>query len=108
MHAGSGAAHWLAHELGTRPVHVHTRCAAGFPVRRADLLFGRRELLRELPRPLDLWVDLDDEGCGLVVKSASSESGEVEISIRGRVDAPGGVTVCDFYRDLHGRGRFFR
>jgi len=105
---GSGAAHWLAHELSAHPVHPHTRCAAGFAVRRADLLFGRRELIRELPRARDLWVDLDDELCGLVVKSASSESGDVEISIRGLLNVSGGAAVCDFYRDLHARGRFFR
>ena len=106
--AGSGAPHWLAHELLTRPTHASNRCAAGFAVRRADVLFGRRELVRELPRPRDLWVDLDAEGCGLVLKSVGAESGEIEISIRALIGSAGGVTVCDFYRDLHGRGHFFR
>ena len=105
---GSGAAHWLAHELGIRSVQAQTRCAAGFAVRRADLLLGRRELVRELPRQRDLWIDLDDQGCGLVESARRNDSSEVEISIRGLVDPARGASVCDFYRDLSGRGRFFR
>lgn len=106
--AGSGAAHWLAHELKLRPLPPLARCAAGFAVRRSDLLTGRRELVRELPRPGDLWLDLDDEGCGLVVAARRGEGAEVELSIRAPVDGLLGVAVRDFYRDLSGRGRFFR
>lgn len=106
--AGSGAAHWLAHELKLRPLPPHARCAAGFAVRPAALLVGRRELVRELPRAGDLWLDLDDDGCGLVVVARRGEGEEVEISIRGPVDATRGVAARDFYRDLSGRGRFFR
>ena len=106
--SGSGAAHWLAHELGIRPAQGLTRCAAGFVVHRADLLFGRRELVRELPRPRDLWIDLAEESCGVVVASRRDEPNGIEISIRGLVGASAGAGVCDFYRDLHGRGRFFR
>ena len=105
---GVGAAHWLAHQLELRPHQPHARCAAGFPVRRADLLLGRRELVRELPRQRDLWVDLDEEGCGLVVASRRGEADEVELSIRGLIGPLGNVAAADFYRDLAGRGRFFR
>ena len=106
--AGSGAAHWVAHELGIRSASAQSGCAAGFAVRRAELLLGRREIVRELPLPRDLWVDLYDEGCGLVVAAGRSASNEVLISIRGLVDARGLTGALDFYRDLHGRGRFFR
>jgi hypothetical protein len=105
---GSGAAHWLAHELGLRPLPPHARCAAGFGVRRADLLVGRRELVRELPRAGDLWLDLDEEGCGVVVHARGGEGEPVEISIRAPLDAALGAGARDFYRDLSGRGRFFR
>ncbi|MEX2208194.1 MAG: hypothetical protein WEF50_18370 [Myxococcota bacterium] len=106
--AGSGAAHWLAHERKLRPLPPLARCAAGFAVRRADLLVGRRELVRELPRPGDLWLDLDEEGCGVVVSSRRGEDTEVELSIRAPIGGSLLAAVHDFYRDLSGRGRFFR
>jgi hypothetical protein len=64
--------------------------------------------VRELPRARDLWVDLDDEGCGLVTSSRRGAGDEVEISIRGLIGPAGALGTCDFYRDLGGRGRFFR
>ncbi len=106
--ASWAGAHWLAHELGVRSLPAQARCAAGFAVRRADLLLGRRELVRELPRHRDLWIDLDDQGCGLVESARRSESSEVEIAIRALIDPARGAATCDFYRDLSGRGRFFR
>ncbi len=105
---GTGAAHWLAHELGLRPLPPVARCAAGFAVRRSDLLLGRRELERELPRPGDLWLDLDEEGCGRVLSARRGEGDEVEISIQARIQGGLAAAARDFYRDLSGRGRFFR
>jgi hypothetical protein len=105
---GSGAAHWLAHELKVRPLPPLARCAAGFAVRRADLLVGRRELVRELPQSGDLWLDLDDDGCGVVVTSRRAEGAAVEVSIRAPLTGSLYASVHDFYRDLSGRGRFFR
>lgn len=106
--AGSGAAHWLAHELKLRPLPPLPRCAAGFAVRRSDLLVGRRELVRELPRPGDLWFDLDEEGCGVVATSERREDAQIAISIRAPLVGSLHPSVHDFYGDLAGRGRFFR
>jgi hypothetical protein len=106
--SGSPCAHWLAHELASLARPGRTACAAGFALEVADLLMTRRELERTLPGPRDLWVDLDNLGCGIVTEVRREDGGGIALSVRGLL-APGGrLDTVDFYRDLHGRGRFFR
>jgi hypothetical protein len=83
-------------------------CAAGFALELSDLLATRRELERTLPQPRDLWVDLDGRDCGLVTEVRRGEGAELALSVRGLLAAGGRLETVDFYRDLHGRGRFFR
>ena len=106
--SGSPCGHWLAHELSSLAGPGRPGCAAGFALEVGDLLRTRRELERTLPQPRDLWVDLDNQGCGIVTEVRREEGGEIALWVRGLL-APGGrLDTVDFYRDLHGRGRFFR
>ena len=105
---GSPCAHWLAHELSSSARPGRPGCAAGFALDLADLLLTRRELERTLPQPRDLWVDLDGQGCGIVTEVRREEGGEIALSVRGLLGPGGRLDTVDFYRDLHGRGRFFR
>lgn len=83
-------------------------CAAGFAVDRADVIGSRRELRGEPPCKADLWVDLDPDGCGMVVRAARDESRGFAISIRHLQGPPARESTDDFYLQLAGRGRFFR
>jgi hypothetical protein len=104
----SPSLHWLAHELVRLAGSGRAACAAGFALELSDVLGTRRELARTLPRPGDLWVDLDDRDCGVVTEVRRGDGDELSLRIRGLL-APGGrLDTVDFYRDLHGRGRFFR
>jgi hypothetical protein len=102
-----GAAHWLGHELRISVPPGRPACAAGRAARVSELLSGYRELVRELPGAGDLWVDLDGEGCGVVVLARRAAEG-VEIAIRGGLVARPQLGMLDFYRDCSGRGRFHR
>jgi hypothetical protein len=102
------AAHWLAHRLGVLARPGRPGCAAGFALDRADVIGARREVRNEPPRSSDLWVDLDAEGCGVVVRAQRDETRGFSISIRRLQAAPARETTDDFYLQLAGRGRFFR
>jgi len=102
-----GAAHWLGHELRISIAPGRPGCAAGFAARLSEVLAGYRELGRELPQAGDLWVDLDGEGCGIVVSSRREGAG-ADISVRGALVAKPALSVLDFYRDCGGRGHFHR
>jgi hypothetical protein len=106
--ARGAPAHWLAHELGVRAQLGRAGCAAGHSLDRADLLAGRREVRGEPPRRGDLWVDLDAEGCGLVVAVQHAETRGFAISIRHLEPVSARDRVADFYAQLTARGRFFR
>jgi len=106
--ARGASAHWLAHELGQAAQPGRPACAAGFALERAELLLGRRELVRELPRPTDLWVDLDAEGCGVVVRVQRDETRGFAIAIRHLRPLPALELHSDFHGQLGARGSFFR
>jgi hypothetical protein len=102
------SAHWLAHELGVRAPPGRRGCAAGFAIERADVLAGRRELRGEPPRAADLWVDLDAEGCGIVMRVEPHETRGFSISVRYLQALAAREMHADFYLQLGARGRFFR
>lgn len=106
--ARGGPAHWLAHELGVRAALARPACAAGFAIERADVLAGKSELRGEPPRRADLWVDLDAEGCGVVVRVERHETRGFSISIRHLRPLSARESIDDFYLQLGGRGAFFR
>jgi len=101
-------AHWLAHELDVRAPVARPACAAGYAIERSDVLGGRREVRGEPPRRSDLWVDIDAEGCGVVVRAQPDETRGFSISIRHLRPSPARESSDDFYLQLGGRGRFFR
>jgi len=106
--ARGAPAHWLAHELGARARPGRPACAAGHVLEREDLLAGRKEVRGEPPRHGDLWVDLDAEGCGVVVGVRQGETRGFAISIRHLEPTSARDRVADFYAQLTARGRFFR
>ena len=105
--ASGAPAHWLAHELGVRAPIGRPACAAGFAIERRDLV-GRRRPIASAPRRGDLWVDLDDEGCGVVAGVSADSSRGLSIAIRHLHPLPARAALGDFYLQMNGRGSFFR
>lgn len=101
-------AHWLAHQLGAGARPGRPACAAGYALERAELLAGRKAVQGEAPRAGDLWVDLDAEGCGLVVSCQRHETRGFSIAVRYLEPLSARESLVDFYLQLAARGRFFR
>ncbi|HTO69756.1 MAG TPA: hypothetical protein VMR31_07835 [Myxococcota bacterium] len=72
------------------------------------MVAARKEVKGAPPRAGDLWLDLDPEGCGIVVISRPDEARGFAILIRHLQALPAREVHSDFYLELGGRGRFFR
>lgn len=105
--AGTGCAHWLAHQKGMRRGHPgdgHT-CVQGCPTRVKDVVLGRVNVATGQVQKGDIWATADH--CG-IVESVIPLPTKPVIMIRNCSSKQGGVFLNDWANHFKGEGKFYR
>jgi hypothetical protein len=108
--AGTGCAHWVAHQRGIRRGGANEECLEGYLYRVRTLVHGMTVVPLIDVRPYDVYVTPDMGHTGLVISVTPNPapSGAPQITIRHDSSGQGGVVTNDFATYFHGRGTFYR
>jgi hypothetical protein len=111
--AGTGCAHWVAHEKAIKNGFASDRCAVGYSFKIPDVISGARKLAEgEEVRKDDIYVTPDAKHCGLVIRVKEVGEGKdkkQEISIRHCSSThERGVSDDNFDTHFRGKGSFYR
>ena len=100
--AGTGCAHWVAHELNIRAESRGEGCLGGFAYRVHSLIEGRTRIASPAVQIDDIYVTPNLDHTGLVARVTPS------IRIRHDSSGQGKVAENEFATYFHGKGSFFR
>ena len=108
--AGTGCAHWLAHQRGIRRGTANEQCIEGFTYRVRTLIHGMQVVPLANVRINDIYVSPAVDHTGLVLSVVPSPVAGRPPAIRIRHDSSrqGGVSENDFATYFHGSGTFYR
>ncbi len=108
--AGTGCAHWVAHQRGITRGGANEQCMEGFPYRVRTLIQGMQTVELANVQVNDIYVTLDVSHTGLVhaIRPNPVAGRPALITIRHDSSAQGGVADSDFATHFHGRGTFYR
>lgn len=102
--AGTGCAHWVAHQKGIRG----SGCMAGYALRVPEVIAGTSTVARGDVRVGDIWANSGRDHCGIVVAVTPLPGGGNRISIQHDSSRQGGVRTNDFDGYFGGGGSFHR
>ena len=106
--AGTGCAHWVAHE---RAIHRGTpgeQCMLGFPYRVRTLVHGMRTVGTREVALNDIYVTPTMDHTGLVIRVTPRPGADPQITIRHDSSNQGRVADNEFATYFNGRGSFYR
>ena len=108
--AGTGCAHWVAHQRGIRRGSANEQCVEGFTYRVRTLVHGMAVVALADVRVNDIWASptLDHTGLVLSVTPNRVALGAATIIIRHDSSGLGKVSDNDYASYFHGRGTFYR
>ena len=108
--AGTGCAHWVAHQRGIKRGGANEQCVEGFTYRVRTLIQGMQVVQLANVQVNDSYVSPAVDHTGLVLSvTASAVAGRpAKIMIRHDSSAQGGVSDNEFATYFHGRGTFYR
>jgi len=111
--AGTGCAHWVAHELGIQFGFQGDKCARGYSFKIPDVIAGARKLGGRAEVDIDdVYVTPNGKHCGLVKRIEEVTKGETKtqkITIRHCSSTnERGVGDNDFDTHFKGEGTFWR
>lgn len=108
--AGTGCAHWVAHQRGIRRGTANEQCLEGFTYRVRKLVDGMTVVALANVQVDDIWASptLDHTGLVLTVKPSVVAGGVSTIIIRHDSSGQGRVSDNEYATYFHGRGTFYR
>lgn len=108
--AGTGCAHWVAHQRGIRRGGRGEQCMEGYTYRVRTLIQGLQPVAVPNVQVNDIYVTPTMDHTGLVVRVApNSRPGQPQlITIRHDSSNQGRVADNDFGSYFHGSGTFYR
>jgi hypothetical protein len=107
---GTGCAHWVAHEKGTRKGGAGEQCLAGFTFRVKTLLSGMSAVPLDKVKVGDHYASPSKDHTGLVIKVVPDPKnpGVPKITIRHDSSGQGKVADNEFATYFKGKGGFLR
>jgi hypothetical protein len=108
--AGTGCAHWVAHQRGIKRGNAGEQCIEGFPYRVRTMIGGMSAVLLPDVQVNDVYVSpgVDHTGLVLSVTPNAVAGRPATIIIRHDSSGQGGVSDNDFATYFHGNGTFHR
>jgi hypothetical protein len=108
--AGTGCAHWVAHQRGIRRGGSNEQCLEGFTFRVRTLVQGMQPVAVANVRVNDIYVTSSMDHTGLVLRVAPNpRAGQPpSITIRHDSSRQGRVSENEFGTYFHGQGAFYR
>ena len=109
--AGTGCAHWVAHQQNITSGRSSEQCLLGFTYRVRTLVTGMTRVAGPPDvRVNDIYVTPSADHTGIVVQvtPAARPGGVPTIAIRHDSSRAGQVTTGDFARNFSGQGVFYR
>ena len=108
--AGTGCAHWVAHQRGIQRGGRNEQCLGGHTYRVRTLIQGLATVATANVQVNDIYVTPAVDHTGLVIAVAASPqpSQPPTITIRHDSSAQGAVSDNDFAAYFHGQGTFHR
>jgi hypothetical protein len=108
--AGTGCAHWVAHEKDIQSGRADDRCLFGYTYRVHVLMERCTEVHLEDVRSGDIWISDAEDHAGLVVRVMPNLYPHElpKITIRHDSSRQHGIATNDFETYFHGQGSFWR
>jgi hypothetical protein len=108
--AGTGCAHWVAHEKDIQSGRADDKCLFGYTYRVHVLADICSEVALEYVRSGDIWISDKEDHAGLVIRVMPNLYPDEmpEITICHDSSRQHGLAINDFQTYFHGRGWFCR
>ena len=108
--AGTGCAHWVAHEKDIKSGRADDECLFGYTYRVRVLTDRCSEVQLEDVRSGDIWINNTEDHAGLVIRVMPNLYPDEmpEITICHDSSRQNGVAINDFKSYFHGQGWFCR